>query len=376
MKMAKKKNLAGERHLDFDLLKNAEDKEYEIEYSLLSGYNFYKVSHDKEQTYLGIHVQSGSAVRITIIGKTLSPLARHEILWHQKYIWKSMPQEHYEWPIDLIEYQDKNHKFIQCYVFPLKAYPKYIPIRELLYQEKISKRLDWRNEEIKDICRGLLSVFDQLHNNGYYYNDFCIDRIYFEPETKEIFLRYTHAIRAFEQKPREPEYIDYITDSDPFRAIGEQEKVNVNEISIEFAPPYIYEGTEYCGNIDDYSIASMLFRLMIGRLPYEGKGLSGFGEVFDPVRDVDVKAHEWYFEHYHQYPKFIFDSDDNSNSLGLMSENDFPRDRWEKLPDRIKEMFQESLSHYVQGQGKLYSPKEWLKELNHLCWNEQKKGQV
>ena len=59
-----------------------------------------------------------------------------------------------------------------------------------------------------------------------------------------------------------------------------------------------------------------------------------------------------------------------------MSENDLPRDRWENLPDRIKEMFQESLSHYVQGQGKLYSPKEWLKELNHLCWNEQKKGQV
>ena len=86
MKMAKKKNLAGERHLDFDLLKNAEEKEYEIEYSLLSGYNFYKVSHDKEQTYLGIHVQSGSAVRITIIGKTQSPLVRHEILWHQKYI--------------------------------------------------------------------------------------------------------------------------------------------------------------------------------------------------------------------------------------------------------------------------------------------------
>ena len=146
--------------------------------------------------------------------------------------------------------------------------------------------------------------------------------------------------------------------------------VSVKDISMEFAPPYIYGGSEYSGNIDYFSICSILFRLMIGRLPYEGKGLNSFGEVFDPIRDVDVAAHEYYFEHYHQYPKFIFDSEDNSNSLGPMSENDLPKERWAELPDKIKEMFQESLSGYVQGKGHLYSPGEWLVALNQSCWDE------
>lgn len=376
--MGKNKILKDNRYLDFELLRNAGQKDYKIEYSLLSGYDFYKVSHGEENAYLGVHVRSENIVRIKIIGRRKNPLKHSEILYYRRYIWNTMPQERYEWPIDLIEYRDESQMYVQCYVFPLRPYPKYTPIRELLFQEKTSRRLDWRNEEIKKICRNLLNAFDGLHQNGYFYNDFCIDRIFFEPETKEIFLRFTSGIRFYKQGKEQSKFISYGEDvnKNSHMQIGEQEPVTVKDISIEFAPPYIYSKQEYCENIDYYSISSMIFLLMIGRLPYEGKGLNNFGEVFDPIRDVDPEAHEYYFEHYHQFPKFIFDIEDNSNSLGPMSENDLPKERWAKLPDKIKQMFQETLSYYVQGKGRLYSPKEWLTELNCLCWNEHEEGRI
>lgn len=370
--MGKDKKWADKNPLDLVMLSNIGQRQCEIEYSLLSGYDFYRVSHGDENAYPGVHVRSDNTVRIKVIGRRKKPMDADEVLRHRRYIWHTMPQEHYEWPIDLIEYQDQQQMYVQCYVFPLKPYPGFTPIRELLYQEKTSRKLDWRNEEIKEICRNLLKVFSDLHENGYFYNDFCIDRIFFDPKTKEIFLRFSPGIRLYEQKAKKPEYMSWDScGSQKFHLkTGEQEMVSVKDISMEFAPPYIYGGSEYSGNIDYFSICSILFRLMIGRLPYEGKGLNSFGEVFDPIRDVDVAAHEYYFEHYHQYPKFIFDSEDNSNSLGPMSENDLPKERWAELPDKIKEMFQESLSGYVQGKGHLYSPGEWLVALNQSCWDE------
>ena len=353
-------------------------KQNELLFSLLSGYDFYRITQSNETGWLGTHVQSGNIVRIKAIGKRETPIGAEELLRHRRYIWHTMPQDHYEWPIDLAEYQDQQQMYVQCYIFPLKPYPGFTPIRELLYQEKTSRRLDWRNAEIKEICRNLLKVFSGLHKSGYFYNDFCIDRIFYEPKTRDVFLRFSSGIRLYEQKEEKPEYMEWkpFLNQEASLKAGEQEIVPVKDISIEFAPPYIYDGTEYSGNIDDFSICSMLFRMMIGRMPYEGKGLNSFGEVFDPIRDVDRAAHEYYFEHYHQYPKFIFDPEDNSNSLGPMSENDLPKERWEKLPDKIKEMFQESLADYVQGKGRLYPPEEWLDVLNQLCWNEQKKGWV
>lgn len=343
------------KYLDYDFLNHIDEKDTRIEFSLLSGYNFYKLPKKCEMnhSFLGTHIQSKVLVRVTPIGKRNEPITKDCIVWHQNFIFKPMSQEHFEWPIDLIEYINEESKYIQCYVFPLKAYPAFVPIKTLLYQEKNSKVLDWRNKEIQDICKNILAVFSLLHKDGYCYNNFDINRIFYEQSSKCVFLRHTLCIREKEST----ELLD---------------EIDTDDISKEFAPPYIYKSEKYFGNIDEYSICCLLFRLMIGRLPYEGKGLTSFGEVFDPIRDVDVDAHQYYFQHYHQYPLFIFDANDASNSLGPMSENDLPRERWHELPDKIKDMFQNSLGNMedvLENNVKLYSPEEWKNELERWCWS-------
>ena len=340
-------------YLDYDFLKNGDNGETRLQFSLISGYNFYKIPANisGRTTYTGIHIPSGTAVRITNITESDHPVEKEAIRRHQKFMLKPMPQEYFEWPIDLVEICNEAGKYIQSYVFPQKAYPAFTPIKQLLYQEKTSTVLDWRNGMVRDICISILKTFSMLHANGYSYNDFNINRIFYDQKTKNIFLRYTLEMRMDEDMER---------------------PIIPKKIAMEFAPPYIYKKEEFTGNIDDFSISSLLFRLMIGRLPYEGKGLASFGDVFDPIRDTDSEAHKYYFQHYHEFPHFIFDPDDDSNTLGPMSENDLPKKRWELLTERIKIMFQNTFIDAGTENMKLFSCDEWLKELGRHCWKYTK----
>lgn len=354
--MTENGSTVSEKYLDYNFLDNGKGKQaVSLEFSLLSGYNLYRTSHgDDAETYMGVHSITDTPVRIMQIGMTDAPIAQADINWHRKVIEKTMPQEFFEWPIDLLEYQNSEQKYVQCYVFPLRAYPEFVSIKNLLYQDKNSERLDWRNEEIRDIIRNILTVFSDLYANGFSYNDFNMDRIFFDSKTKRIFLRHNHSIRLREEKKMD-------------------KSIDVEQIAIEFAPSYIYEDEEFVGEIDEYSISSLLFRLMIGRLPYEGRGLTAFGDVFDPIRDTDREQymHEDYFKHYHEFPVFIFDLLDEDNSLGPMSENDLPKERWNELPSKIKEMFQNSLGHMQKEHREklvLYSPGKWLEALDRWCW--------
>lgn len=348
------------QYLDYDFLNNVDEKDVQIEFSMLSGYNFYKLPKGQigNKAYLGIHVKSELPVRIVPIAREAGPISGDVVRWHQRFVQKPMTQKYFEWPVDLIEVKNGRWEYILCYVFPLKAYPNMLPIKDLLYQDKNSTVLDWRNKRIRDICRSILKVFSLLHGNGYAYNDFDINRIFYGKSTNQIFLRHTLNIRETE-------------------ADGPFDSIDTEKIAPEFAPPYIYKKKVFFGEIDNYAICSLLFRLMIGRLPYEGKGLTNFGDVFDPIRDTHGDTHDYYFKHYHQFPHFIFDPDDDCNSLGPMSENDLPKERWKSLPESIRTMFCKSLANFSGTEEKhliLYTPEVWLKELNQACWNDVRRN--
>ena len=71
-------------------------KQNELLFSLLNGYNFYRITQSNETGWLGTHVQSGNIVRIKAIGKRETPIGAEELLRHRRYIWHTMPQDHYE----------------------------------------------------------------------------------------------------------------------------------------------------------------------------------------------------------------------------------------------------------------------------------------
>lgn len=252
-------------------------------------------------------------------------------------------------------------KYILYHVFAQRAFTNYVPLKKLLYQRRDSKVLDWRNSQICLVCTSFLNAMKQLDESEYNYNDFNIDRIVFQESTGNVILRYTPHVRSRNGK-------------------GGLDKLIPSKMAQEFAPPYLFSD-DFDGFLpmqsDYYSIAAILFRLMIGRLPYEGRGLSNYGQVFDPIRNADVLSHNNYFEHYHKYPHFIFDTQDESNRIAPMQENDLVRNRWECLPTRIKEMFQDSLCESTAeslSSEKLYSPAQWLEACNGYCWGALKFG--
>lgn len=334
-----------------------------VEFSAISGYNYYYLPEDQQADMLsfGLHAQSDNMVYLlkTKEGKTL--FTQTQIDWYRKFILEPVTTKFFEWPVDLLQCRTENGKYILYYVFSQRAFLDYQPFKKLLYQKKDSPVLDWRKPLIASVCRNFLQAMQLLNDAGFVYHDFNIERMVYQEKTGQVLLRHSMQTRSIDSK------------------VG-LDAIDAQQVATEFAPPYIYN-EDYDGYLsekaDNFSVAAILFRLMIGRLPYEGRGLSNYGDVFDPIRDRDEISHNNYFQHYHKYPHFIFSEKDEENRLGPMQENDLPRERWEKLPDPLKVMFRSSFSEEV-ATGKttkgLYSAKEWLDACNRYCWNTQEFG--
>lgn len=334
-----------------------------IEFSAISGYNYYYLAEDQQigGPIHALHAPSDTLVYLVSLGMRDSKLGDREVEWYRGFLHKPMTSRYFEWPIDLLQCKTAEGKYVLYYAFAQRAFLDYVPLKKLLYQRRDSKTLDWRNEQVCRVCRSFLQAMIQLDQSGYSYNHFDIERIIYQESTGNVIFRFSPYIRRQDQT-------------------GAFDTVNSADIAQEFAAPYIYKES-YKGFLpkqaDYYSIAAILFRLMLSRLPYEGRGLSNYGYVFDPVRDVDPLAHNNYFLHYHNFPHFIFDPEDESNRMAPMQENDLVRERWDCLPTEIKTMFQNALSGYsaeTLEPEKLYSPAQWLESCNQYCWNTSEVG--
>lgn len=338
-------------------------KSQHIEFSAISGYNYYYVAEEQQmgEQIFALHAQSEEMAYLLPFASRETSLTAEEVQWHKEFVFHPMMSSNFEWPIDFLQCKVSEGKYILYNAFPYRAFLNYVPIKKLLYQRRDSKILDWRRKPICQVCRSFLLAMQQLDEAGYNYNDFNIERILYQETTGQVLLRYTPMMRARTEESH----------------LNPLESATVPK---EFAAPYIF-GEKFDGFLpkesDYYSVAAILFRLMVGRLPYEGRGLSIYGYVFDPLRDVEALGHNTYFQHYHQYPHFIFDPEDDRNRMAPMQENDVVLERWEELPEQIKEMFRNSLcqntAEHLTG-GKLYSPGQWMEACNRYCWNTSEFG--
>ena len=330
-------------------------------YSKLSGFNIYNVSmQDTDGIVMSDHLiitdvraKGEKDYLASVIYKSDEPISDAKAAWFADIIQNPVSNVFFEWPIDLVEIEQSD-EFAGCLVYRNNDYHYLKPIKDLLYQPSMSRVLDWRNPFIITVCRYFLTAMSTLHSNGYIYNDFNINNILYNSDTGEVFLKFTHTLRKSGSKTQ-------------------YDTVDCLDISPEFAPPFVYKTDVYNGfmskKTDYYQIAALLFRLMIGRLPYEGRDLMSYGTVFDPEFDTDENAHRYYFQHYHQYPHFIFDETDKTNSLSSTSDNDMPRERWNALPENIQRMFSEVLCQYAAEHAfskSLPTPVAWLKAVSSL----------
>ena len=128
--------------------------------------------------------------------------------------------------------------------------------------------------------------------------------------------------------------------------------------------PYVYENkTEYDYQSEMYILASLLFRLLIGRFPYEGSLMDGI------TKETYFEFQQW-VQKYTSRPIFIFDRNDTRNALGVFSNEQIFIQRWNRLSDKLKDMFCDFFeeSNIMRRDGVLttYLPEDWEKALSQF----------
>lgn len=323
------------------------------EFSAISGYNYYTVPDELPETgaFPALHRKSDVLYRMEP-GPVLNKWeAEEQIRWHRDFVLLPAAKNRIEWPVDLVRIrsgQGRTARERLYWVFLHRPMPELEPLKKFLYLNKKREHLDWRTEPVRKTAVSFLRAMADLHDSGYTYNDFNIHRIGRDPGTGRIFLLHTAAIRKL--------------GSDNAR-----NELDPAQTAVEFAPSC--EGVDR----DLYAVAAILFRMMIGRLPYQGWQIEQNTHVFDSnYYELEQEdAYRSYFERYHDSHCFIFDPADDGNRLSSGFEEEQARERWSELPDRIRTMFINALAYTdPQNQDRmvLYTPQQWLAALERCCW--------
>ena len=330
-------------------------------FSCLSGYNIYTQSDD--QAHPWVHLFSSEQVNFRELPQSGDGDRAAEREKWRAFIEYPVDIRQFLWPVDLVELPENNRL---AWVFKERPMPKRRPIKDLLYLPP--SRLGWKNERVMRTVRSLLTAFGELHAGGYVYHAFDIRTIYVEDKTDEVVVDFSHAMARH-----------------LFRA-DHRDIVYKDDVLIEYQPPwadYLEKPIAVSSLYDDYySIAAMLFKLMVGLLPYQGKSTGGYyNRLRNPLNDDSV----YYEQMMRQYflrdapdsagsrgkeraiPVFVFDPDDDSNAIGEFSEDELLTERWEELPGEIREMFLKTFSkdnsRLAPERRTLYSAGEWLSAL-------------
>ena len=308
-------------------------------FSHLSGHNLYVPS--KRDPGLFVHLLSDTEVTVReVFG--VDPI-QAEKKWRY-FVEHPIDIKNVLWPIDIVLLSCGNLGLI----FRKRAFPKMEGIKTLLYNTAL---LTWERPEIRKLAEHFLTVFDQIHTGGYAYHAFDITKIYYNPKTYEVLVDFSLGMTRH------------------LGSISHGETVDSKEISVEFLPPWKVQskGEDMTLSDDYYAISAMLFRLLLGRMPYQGRLMDGQGDMMDHMRDTDPVEHERMFKVYHENPYFIFDPTDTRNAIGLYTHEEKYVMLWEALPKTVREMFIRTFSAAnltaAPENRELYSPRQWLDAL-------------
>lgn len=335
-------------------------------YSLLDGnavYLYKCFSAEKNMVgvfFPAVFIKPQSHVRVCPIDRHSDMPDEALIAWYSDIILHPVRTDYFDWPIDFVFIPDENGEGgYTALVFREWNDSGFYPLKEYLTQNYINTVHDHRNPRTLAMCRNLVAAISLLNERGYLLGEYSVQHILYHPKDMSIRFLYTGSIRHANRNPADEAAM--IRPLFPGTASPEFLSLKLETQTGE--PRYLSPED------DAEALTALLFKLMTGRLPYEGSGMVEYGYVMTAEYEMNETAYQLYFDAYHKLKTFIFDDSDQSNALDEMSANILPRERWETLPEQARKLF---IAVFSSSRSKnihnTVSAKAWKDLL--LSWNQ------
>lgn len=270
--------------------------------------------------------------------------------------------EHFLWPDDIINVMDFEALRSSFFAVYREDNNYYINDMKSVHELALEKKLGFENVGVRSVALELLDAMDKLYRYGMLYVDWNDRNFIFRKRMfrsgYEVKLRFNEKMLMLSN---EEQYDPYVFDADkPFRtATLYIPPGRMTPEKNEYIEPFYlnrWNGkSSYHLRCDLYSLAVLMFRLLIGRFPFEGSLMDGI------PRNID----QWIIR-YFQNALFIFDEKDASNSIGDFSHEKIIVTRWNSLTDELRRMFLTVFDQdYLYRRSKsihdnvVYLPSEW-----------------
>jgi len=235
---------------------------------------------------------------------------------------KGAPTSSFLWPLDITEKSEKGYGYIMdlCPT-EFKDFSLF-----MLAKIKFSSVTAMVNAGLY-----IIEAFRELHNLGYSYQDLNDGNFFVNPKNGEVLICDN----------------DNVVEYGKNLCIAGKCRYMAPEVVMGMALPSIHT--------DKFSLAVILFLLLMGNHPLEGK------RSYPPCMTEDIER-----KIYGEEPLFIFDKNDKSNEA-VTGINNNAINRWPLYPSYIREKFTEAFSQTaLKDPSKRIIEKEWLKNFIRL----------
>lgn len=322
-----------------------------VYYSCCSGYNFY-FSDDrrpcevfKKTKKIIQHVKTEEYFYVTPFPDELCN--DFNLDYWVGLIRKPAALKNYIWPVDIVVIPDGNDENREKYalVFPIRALPVFEPMANLLSNDvRKDIQAGWDKPWVKMFINNILTAWSRFDSSDYAYHEFSADNMFYHKESYNVMFDFSFSTQKTDEL-FSPLY------------------VSKDRIMPDYADSYYYDsGRDSLMDMasDYYSMAVILFKLIIGRLPYQGN-------VMAHVPDSGELEHAHWLVTYHQNTYFIFDERDSTNHIGAFASDDLYIERWNSLPLHVRNMFHNvfQAANVLRKTNNLiyYSPDQWFEAL-------------
>ncbi len=333
--------------------------EQTLYYSRISGYGVYEIVSG-EHAVPGI----GSCIQMQHVDTKVDFYAVKQESGEGFYkriiemIEKRIPDRQWVWPCDLVEGTDG-----ACYLlFAPDAYPQYQP---LIHTANAHRGLD--DPTVLQTISWFLERLDVLWSSGFITANFDLDDFYYDLQRNEGYIAFSviTASRLAELTDEDVDAPAYST-----RPISRIAKCR------GLVDPYGFseEHDQYLFDNDSFliAVAAAVFYLLVGRMPYDGSLQD------DDRYDMELNPGRFWGHAYPYRPYFIMDEQDGKrNQVGEYPEELVQMARYNRLSDKLKEMFCRNLRYasVMREEAVRFStPREWRMALAEWYADDQQRG--